>query len=99
MTATLTRAKWVNTCSASECWSFAGMGVLEQRCAEPAIVIVRVTGYDRAGTARVTNEIIPFGVRAVRAGSHPFALDHLLDHDPAVQAFGIEVVEVRKPLQ
>lgn len=75
------------------------MGVLEQRCAEPAIVIVRVTGYNSAGAPLVTNEIIPFGVRAVRPGSHPFSLDHLLDHDPAVKAFGIEVVEVRKPLQ
>lgn len=76
-----------------------GTAVLEQRCAKPVIVTLRVTGYDASGTPRVTNEVIPFGVRAVRQGRHPFSLDHMLDHDPSVTAFGIEVVEVRGPLE
>lgn len=99
VTASITRARWVNTCTTRECWHMRGTAVLEQRCAEAAVITVRLTGYDTRGTPIVTNEIVPFGVRAVRPGTHPFTLDDLLDHDPDAQAFGIEVVDVRKPFE
>lgn len=99
LSAQISRAAWDNPCRTETCWTLKGAAVLDQRCAQPVIVTLRVTGYDAAGVPRVTNEIIPFGVRPVRRGQHAVSLDHLLDHDPAVTAFGLEVVEVRGPLQ
>lgn len=99
VTVTLTRAKWVNTCRTQECWSLRGTGVLEQRCSDRSVIMLRLTGYDPKGVPVVTNEVAPFGVRAVRPGTHPFSIDHLLDYEPDAVAFGVEVVEVRGPVE
>lgn len=90
------KAKFVNKCSTDSCFYLQGAAMLENSCAEPVGVQLKIIGYDKAGAPVAVNDFWPESTRNIPPGSYSFSLDQHLQYDPAISKIEIKSIRVEQ---
>lgn len=89
------QAGFQNVCAARQCMFMKGIAVLNNACATPVGVQVKITGYNKAGEPIQTRELWPASVRNIPPGNYTFSLDSYLEYDPKMKKFNIEPIDIK----
>jgi hypothetical protein len=90
------RARFVDACRASPCYSMKGVAVLTNKCKDPIGVEVKIIGLDTKGNPVAARDLWPASTSNIPPGDYTFSLDTWLDYDPDIKKFSLQAVRVRQ---
>lgn len=93
---TSVKLKFVDACSDSPCIQSRGVAVLNNRCAAPVSVKVKITGYDKKGLPTSTYDFWVNGGNKIAPGNYPFSLDYKLSFDPDMKRYDLIAVDIQQ---
>lgn len=90
------KARFIDGCSRSTCYSMKGVAVLNNGCAEPVGVQVKITAPDASGAPVAARDLWPASVSNIPPGDYTFSLDHYLEYDSRIKSFTVQPITVRQ---
>lgn len=90
------KLKFVDACRSSPCIQSRGVAVLNNRCAAPVAVKVKITGYDKEGLPTSTYDFWVNSGNNVPPGNYPFSLDYKLSFDPDMKRYDVIAVDIKQ---
>lgn len=90
-------AKFVDKCNdfLRPCWFLGGTGTLNNSCAFPVGVQLKLTGYDENNIPVDIKEFWPASIRNIPIGEYNFKMPKSFDYSVDITRFSIEVVDIK----
>lgn len=87
---------FVDECRTRSCATFKGVGVLRNNCPIPVGVQIKITATDASGRPVSSRDLWPASVRNIPPGDYTFSMDGYIDHDPQIESFRVQVIDIRE---